>query len=141
MLDLTTIFIGIISALFVFTSVILSKLSFDEVAYKSNLKLGGVIGVVILSSTVALFFQYYIALIIILFFAAIIHSTFNTYYAHRSLSYVLMYVLLFIQPLFVSLIAILEFFNLSFNKNLKIRFELLLFCGFVVSLLIVFFSS
>ena len=59
------------------------------------------------------------------------------YYLSRSLNYVIIYILLFIQPLMVLFPVVYEFFRTSFN-NFKPRFEILLFVGYIITLAFVF---
>ncbi|MFP4402250.1 MAG: hypothetical protein ACLFPL_03370 [Candidatus Nanoarchaeia archaeon] len=141
MLDLMSVGIGIMSVLFVFLSTLLSKLSFDETQYQSNLKIGGIMGVLVLSLIVGVVYEFYVEMLLVFLFSVIVFTKMNSYYTHRSSSYVLIYILLFMQPIFASFVALIEFFNLSFTKQFNVRFELLLLFGFLAIVLSVFFFS
>ena len=138
--------IGVLSSLFIFSSTILSKICGDEKSNSKNFILIAKICIILSSLIVILIFKELLIVGIILlgyFGAEMIISKFlslnelKQYYLSRSLNYVIIYILLFIQPLMVLFPVVYEFFRTSFN-NFKPRFEILLFVGYIITLAFVF---
>lgn len=138
--------IGVVSSLFIFSSILLSKICEDE---KSNYKgfiLIAKISIIIVSLITILIYKELLSLgilLLIYFVAEIIITHFSSfkelkqYYVLRSLNYIVMYILLLTQPFMILLIVSYEFFRTTF-RSFKPRFEVLLFVGYVLTLLFVF---
>ncbi|MFT4244581.1 MAG: hypothetical protein ACMXYB_03975 [Candidatus Woesearchaeota archaeon] len=137
----TIIALAIISSLFVFSSKLLTKMCDDEKEFSKQFKSIARYSILLLTLIMSVVLSTYFFLILFILFFIICEFGFyhlDKYYYRRSLSYVLMYISLFINPLLIFLISIFEFFNMTFSKEFKSRFEILSFLGFVLTVAVVF---
>lgn len=144
--NITLFLIGVVSSLFIFSSILLSKICEDEKSNYKNFILIAKISIIAVSLITILVYKELLGagiLLLIYFVAEIIISHFSSfkelkqYYILRSLSYIAMYILLLIQPLMVLFPVSYEFFRTTF-RSFKPRFEILLFVGYTITLAFVF---
>lgn len=138
--------LGIFSSLFIFSSMLLSKICDDEKENINKFILTAKICVIFLTLVMSLFFYElrFVGLILISYFIIellisnnYIFKEFRKYYVLRSVSYMIIYSTLLIEPVGLVLLIVYEFFKNTFS-NFKTRFEVLLFLGYTLTLFFVF---
>ena len=139
--SLSIIIIGILSSLFVFSSKLITRVCDDEKEFSKKFRQIGRYSILLLAIIIS--FSISTLFFLILFVVFFIISEFgfyrlDRYYIRRGFSYLLMYIALLINPVLVFLVSILEFFNMIFKKEIKFRFEILLFVGYLITLVVVF---
>lgn len=135
------ILIGILSSLFVFSSKLITKLCDDEKEFSKQFRSYGRYSILLIGAIINFLISTYFFLILFIVFFIISEFGFyrlDKYYYRRGFSYALMYIALLINPILAFLVSILEFFNMIFKKEFKLRFEVLLFVGYVITLVAVF---
>lgn len=149
-----TFLIALVSSLFVYTSYLLSKACYDEFEHKDMLKGVALFSTMLLVLVISIFLQEFLFLFLFIFYYSIHLITLNSYITKklniislsqdskfkifRSISYIFMYITLFINPALLFFIAVFEFFNTSFTKFL-LRFEMMCLFGFLLCVGVVLF--
>ncbi|MCH8519754.1 MAG: hypothetical protein LAT82_03285 [Nanoarchaeota archaeon] len=140
-----TLFIGLLAPLFVFSSILLTKMCDDEKEFSKHFKSIARYSTLLVATIISFILSTYFFLILLILFFIISEFGFyhlDKYYYRRGFTYLLMYISLFINPILITLIAILEFFNMTFNtsskQTFKLRFEVLLYLGYAITLVVVF---
>lgn len=138
--------LGVFSSLFVFSSILLSKICDDEKENVNKFILTAKICIIFLTLLMSLFFYELrlVGLFLISYFVIellisnnYVFKKFKKYYVLRSLSYIIIYSTLLIEPVGLVLLIVYEFFKNTIS-NFKTRFEVLLFLGYTLTLFFVF---
>lgn len=144
--NITLFLLGVFCPFCIFSVILLSKICEDEKPNYNNFIFISKICILIMTITTLFIYENFTLMGILLIGYFIVEllishkisfSELKKYYFLRSLNYIILYTLLLTSPLLLIFPISYEFFRLSFQK-FKLRFEILLFVGYVLTLVFVF---